>query len=44
VVEGGRGGVVKAALELANVIASKSPIAVHGSKVLISHARDHRQV
>lgn len=42
VVEGGQKAVVAAALELAKVIASKSPIAVYGSKVLLSHARDHR--
>jgi len=41
VVEGGREGVVKAALDLAITIAGKSPIAVAGSKHLISHARDH---
>ena len=42
VVEGGMQGVVNEALALARVIASKSPVAVHGSKALISHARDHR--
>ncbi|KAF9013629.1 Delta2-dienoyl-CoA-isomerase [Hymenopellis radicata] len=41
VVEGGRNEVVGAALELAKVIASKSPIAVAGTKKLISHALDH---
>jgi enoyl-CoA hydratase/carnithine racemase len=38
---GGRDEVVKEALNLAQVIASKSPVAVYGTKVLISHARDH---
>lgn len=32
---------VKEALALAQLIASKSPVAVTGSKVLITHARDH---
>lgn len=41
VVSGGRDEVVKAALELAKVIAEKSPIAVSGTKRLITHARDH---
>ena len=41
VVDGGKEGVVKAALELARTIASKSPIAVAGSKHLIIHSRDH---
>ncbi len=41
VVPGGRDEVVSAALDLAKTIASKSPIAVNGSKKLISHARDH---
>jgi delta(3,5)-delta(2,4)-dienoyl-CoA isomerase len=44
VVEGGRDEVVKAALELANFIATKSPVAVSGSKHLITHSRDHRFV
>ena len=30
-----------AALDLANVIASKSPIAVQGSKVNLNYSRDH---
>lgn len=30
-----------AALELANVIASKSPVAVQGSKVNMNYSRDH---
>ncbi|KAG6853866.1 hypothetical protein C0991_000473 [Blastosporella zonata] len=42
VVEGGHDAVVAAALELAKVIASKSPVAVTGAKHLITHARDHR--
>ncbi|PPQ66243.1 hypothetical protein CVT26_010944 [Gymnopilus dilepis] len=41
VVQGGRDEVVKEALELAKVIASKSPVAVSGSKHLITHSRDH---
>ncbi|RDB21108.1 Delta(3,5)-Delta(2,4)-dienoyl-CoA isomerase, mitochondrial [Hypsizygus marmoreus] len=41
VVEGGRDEVVKAALELGKVIASKSPVAVAGAKHLITHSRDH---
>ena len=44
VVQGGRDEVVKEALELAKVIASKSPVAVSGSKHLITHSRDHRYV
>jgi len=41
VVPGGRDQVVQAALELAKTIAAKSPIAVSGTKRLVSHARDH---
>jgi delta(3,5)-delta(2,4)-dienoyl-CoA isomerase len=41
VVDGGRDAVTQSALELAVVIASKSPLAVAGSKHLITHARDH---
>ena len=41
VVEGGRDEVIKAALELAKLIATKSPVAVASSKHLISHSRDH---
>ncbi|KAF8628834.1 hypothetical protein AX17_005894 [Amanita inopinata Kibby_2008] len=41
VVQGGREEVIAAALELARVIASKSPVAVACSKHLITHARDH---
>lgn len=41
VVQGGRDAVVAAALELAKDIASKSPVAVTGTKRLLLHARDH---
>lgn len=41
VIEGGREEVIAAALDLAKTIAVKSPIAVSGTKHLISHARDH---
>lgn len=41
VVEGGREEVIKEALELARLIATKSPVAVASAKHLISHARDH---
>lgn len=41
VVQGGRDAVVAAALQLARDIASKSPVAVSGSKRLLLHARDH---
>ncbi|KAJ3712872.1 Delta2-dienoyl-CoA-isomerase [Lentinula raphanica] len=41
VVEGGKDEVVAAALELAKLIATKSPVAVTGTKRLLSHARDH---
>ncbi|WWC70792.1 uncharacterized protein I206_104744 [Kwoniella pini CBS 10737] len=41
VINGGRGEVIAAALEMAKVIASKSPIAVIGTKHLLNHARDH---
>ncbi|KAF9070442.1 Delta2-dienoyl-CoA-isomerase [Rhodocollybia butyracea] len=41
VVEGGRDEVVAAALEVAQLIATKSLIAVTGTKRLLSHARDH---
>lgn len=44
VVEGGRVEVVKAALDTARVIASKSPIAVLGTKRVLLHSRDHRYV
>ncbi|KAG2052241.1 ClpP/crotonase [Suillus hirtellus] len=41
VVQGGRDAVVAAALQLAIDIASKSPVAVSGTKRLLLHARDH---
>ncbi|KAJ7605449.1 Delta2-dienoyl-CoA-isomerase [Mycena polygramma] len=41
VIPGGREGVVKAALDLARIIAAKSPIAVSGTKRILNHARDH---
>ncbi|KAG2140506.1 Delta2-dienoyl-CoA-isomerase [Suillus bovinus] len=41
VVQGGRDAVVAAALQLAKDIASKSPVAVSGTKRLLLHARDH---
>ncbi|KAI9062279.1 ClpP/crotonase [Trametes sanguinea] len=41
VVQGGRDEVVAAALELAKLIAEKSPVAVAGTKHLLLHARDH---
>ncbi|CAK5276876.1 unnamed protein product [Mycena citricolor] len=41
VVPGGKDEVVKAALELAAEIASKSPLAVSGTKRILNHARDH---
>ncbi|KAK7457256.1 hypothetical protein VKT23_010555 [Stygiomarasmius scandens] len=41
VVEGGRDDVLAASIELAKRIASKSPVAVAGTKKLITHARDH---
>jgi delta(3,5)-delta(2,4)-dienoyl-CoA isomerase len=44
VVDGGREGVVNAALELARTIASKSPIAITGTKQILIHARDHSSV
>ncbi|KIY74190.1 ClpP/crotonase [Cylindrobasidium torrendii FP15055 ss-10] len=40
-VEGGMEEVVGAALKLAEVIASRSPVAVNGTKQIISHAIDH---
>ena len=42
VVEGGRDKVVKEALELAEEVARKSPVAVMSAKRLLIHARDHR--
>jgi Delta3,5-Delta2,4-dienoyl-CoA isomerase len=44
IVDGSRDAVVKSALDLAKVIASKSPIAVFGSKHLLTHSRDHTYV
>lgn len=41
VVQGGQAEVLHAALDLAKVIASKSPIAIAGTKKLLLHARDH---
>ncbi|KAF5309764.1 hypothetical protein D9611_013577 [Ephemerocybe angulata] len=41
VVPGSKDEVTKEALELARFISTKSPIAVSGSKHLITHARDH---
>ncbi|CDO69825.1 hypothetical protein BN946_scf184803.g23 [Trametes cinnabarina] len=41
VVSGGRDEVVAAALDLAKLIAEKSPVAVAGTKHLLLHARDH---
>ncbi|KAF8266382.1 ClpP/crotonase [Lactarius quietus] len=41
VVNGSRGDVVRAALELAGKIAGKSPVAVVGVKRFIAHALDH---
>lgn len=44
VVSGSGEGVVKAALETAKVIASKSPVAVQSTKHILLHSRDHRFV
>ena len=41
VIEGSRKEVINAALEVAKVIASTSPIAVVGTKRMLQHARDH---
>jgi len=41
IVAGSRDEVVAAALDLAKVISSKSPVAVSGTKHLITHSRDH---
>jgi len=41
IVEGGREEVLEAALETAKFIATKSPIAVLGTKRILQHARDH---
>ena len=44
IVEGGRDEVLAAALQTAQLIAEKSPIAVLGSKHLLLHAREHTYV
>ncbi|KLO16260.1 ClpP/crotonase [Schizopora paradoxa] len=41
VVKGNRGEVVAAALDTARLIASKSPVAVVGTKQILLHSRDH---
>ncbi|WVN90821.1 uncharacterized protein L203_106064 [Cryptococcus depauperatus CBS 7841] len=41
VVQGGRDQVIARAIEKAKVIASKSPVAVIGTKHILNHARDH---
>lgn len=41
VVPGSRAEVVSAALDVARSIASKSPVAVVGTKRVLMHARDH---
>jgi delta(3,5)-delta(2,4)-dienoyl-CoA isomerase len=41
VVDGSCEAVVSAALDLAKVIAAKSPIAISGTKRILTHARDH---
>lgn len=41
IVKGGREEVIKEALDLAQLIAQKSPVAVASAKHLITHARDH---
>ncbi|KAI9631976.1 ClpP/crotonase-like domain-containing protein [Dioszegia hungarica] len=41
VVKGGRGEVVASALEMAKLIAEKSPVAAVSTKHLMNHARDH---
>lgn len=41
VVEGGKKEVEAAAIETAKLIASKSPVAVRGTKVALIHGRDH---
>jgi delta(3,5)-delta(2,4)-dienoyl-CoA isomerase len=33
--------VVSAALDMARIIASKSPVAIAGTKHILNHARDH---
>ncbi|KAJ7676071.1 Delta2-dienoyl-CoA-isomerase [Mycena polygramma] len=41
VIPGGQSEVINAALDLARVIAQKSPLAVAGTKRIMTHARDH---
>ncbi|KAF8308301.1 ClpP/crotonase [Clavulina sp. PMI_390] len=41
IVQGDKVAVLNAAIETAKVIASKSPIAIYGTKHLLLHARDH---
>ncbi|KAJ6516552.1 Delta2-dienoyl-CoA-isomerase [Mycena vitilis] len=41
IIPGGREGVVRAALNMAGIIAAKSPIAVSGTKHILNHAMDH---
>jgi enoyl-CoA hydratase/carnithine racemase len=40
VISGGREEVVKAAIELAGVIAGKSPVSVSGTKRILMHSRE----
>lgn len=40
-VDGGRDAVLKAAIDMAKVVASKAPVALRGTKELLLHARDH---
>ncbi len=44
VVQGSRDEVLAVALDTAQVIASKSPVAVVGTKQILLHSRDHRFV
>lgn len=41
IVKGGNNKIVKEALNLTRLIANKSPVALTGTKALITHARDH---
>src|ERR1700679_3396344 len=41
IVDGGREGGGKSALDLARLIATKSPIAIASTKQLLNHSRDH---
>jgi delta(3,5)-delta(2,4)-dienoyl-CoA isomerase len=41
VVEGGRAEVTEAAIQVAQIIASKSPIATLGTKHLLNYSKDH---